>query len=175
MSICCPIITQLTYNLASIILFLQHSIITPRLFPLQMRRSLFSRTYSLKLEAIQVRGTTEKNEGYRRKVGQLLIWDEHLGRSIEKSNSSYTGTGFPLYGHYGRGKWTRKRLTKGWRALGLRNVSPISWAHSCRWVPWLICQRHDQTCQSTRISSIVTSQTRWLVRSQCARPKALIT
>lgn len=28
----------------------------------------------------------------------------HLGRSTEKSNSSYTGTGFPLYGHYGRGK-----------------------------------------------------------------------
>lgn len=70
---------------------------------------------------------------------------------------------------------------KGWLKDGghslvrLRKVSPISWAHSCRWVPWLICQRHDHTCQSTRISSIVTSQTRWLVRSQCARPKALIT
>lgn len=74
MPICCPIITQLRYNLASIILFLQHSAIAPSLFPLEMKRTLFSRTYSLKLDAIQqVRVTAEKNEGYRSKVRQPLI------------------------------------------------------------------------------------------------------
>lgn len=71
---------------------------------------------------------------------------------------------------------------KGWLKDGghsqVKEGLPVSWAHSSRCVPWLICQRHHQICQlcqSTRISSIVTSQTRWLVRSQWARLKALIT
>jgi len=82
---CCSIITQPRQNLALIILFLQHSAIASSLFPLQMKRSLFSRTYSLKLDAIQqVRVTAGKNEDYRSKVRQPLIWGIRASRQFNQ-------------------------------------------------------------------------------------------
>lgn len=108
MPTCCPLITHHRYNLDLIVRFSQRSRIARSFSPLQTKRPLFSRTYSLKSDPAQYGRVTAEKKGFQGQSGDCSSErDARLGSSIKNQPR----------GHYRRDERTRGGLTTGRRAL----------------------------------------------------------